>query len=103
MKKPIKVFLEYKIKNEYKKEYEALIPKILKENQSYDAIDVDWFEAVDQNNLYVEMFEIPTMDHYYAVKKDREDKDHPIFGKLDECIDGGLKKLHCWAFIHKNI
>lgn len=102
MSSPIQVFLEYKIKHDKKEEYELYMPKLLQQLADYEADEIDWYEAADQDYLYVEMFKLPTMSHYYAMKESRSKKDHPLFGELDTFIEGGLHKLHCWAFLQKN-
>ena len=99
----LQIFIEYKIIDEKVAEYEQVIEQILKELPEYQAEKIEWFVATDQPNLYVEMFQVPTVAHYQALKKLRKCKEHPLFGKIDEYIDGGLNKLNCWAFQRQSV
>ena len=101
MSRAVQIFLEYKVKEDSIKEYEKMMEDVLAGLEKFGASQVDWYEAADQGSLYVEMFKLPTMAHYDTIKKYRQDKDHPLFGKLDPFIEGGCKKVHCWAFIQK--
>ncbi|MFA9559254.1 hypothetical protein ACERII_18240 [Evansella sp. AB-rgal1] len=101
MNQQIQVFMEYKIKPELVKEYEQAMEKIGAEVGDYEVTDFQWYKAADQGALYVEMYKVPTMSHYNSIKKWRKDKDHPVFGKLNEYVPGGIEKVHCWAFLKK--
>ena len=101
MSAPLQIFLEYKVKKEFIKEYEKVMKEILIDLGEYGATNIDWYEAADQESLFVEMFKLPTMAHYHSIKKYRQDMNHPLFGRLDPFIEGGSKKVHCWAFIQK--
>ncbi|WP_100398037.1 MFS transporter [Bacillus sp. FJAT-44742] len=98
MEATLHIFIEYRIKEEHVKEYEALIENIAASLSEYGAEKFQWYAAEDQPNLYVELFKVPTKSHYHTLKKWRKSKEHPLFGKLDPVIDGGLEKLNCWAF-----
>ncbi|MBB5174629.1 hypothetical protein [Texcoconibacillus texcoconensis] len=97
----IHVFIEYKVKLSSKKLYEVKMKDVLENLPDYEVEDIEWFEAADQEGLYVEMFKVPTMSHYYALKERRKSPSHAIFGQLDQVVDGGVEKLHCWAFVAK--
>lgn len=94
----LQIFIEYKVKETKVKQYEKAIQEVLKKLPEYSAEKIEWFVATDQPHLYVEMFQVPNIAHYQALKKMRKSQDHPVFGQLDEFIEGGLEKLNCWAF-----
>lgn len=101
MNQSIRVFIEYKIQADAKVSYEAHMPAILSELTQEGATNIEWFEACDQPLLYVEMFDVSSLSHYQRLKELRQIKTHTIFGALDHSIDGGIVKLHCWAFAKK--
>ncbi len=101
MNDKMQIFLEYKVKDDCTEQYEALMKEILPALKNYEATDVDWYEAADQKNLYVEMFQLPTMSHYHGMKKMRCTLEHQLFSKLDSVVVGGIEKVHCWAFIQR--
>ncbi len=101
MNQSIRVFIEYKIQADAKVSYEAYMPTILNELAQEGATNIEWFEACDQPLLYVEMFVASSFSHYQRLKELRQIKTHTVFGALDDSIDGGLDKLHCWAFAKK--
>ncbi|MFB4165961.1 hypothetical protein ACE1TI_19715 [Alteribacillus sp. JSM 102045] len=98
MNQKLQIFMEYKIKPEKEQKYNQIMEEIAEALPNYEAENFQWFSAADQQGLYVEMFEVPTLSHYHTLKKWRSSKEHHIFGKLDECVEGGIKKIHCWAF-----
>ncbi len=99
----ITVFMEYKVKNECVQEYEKLMKEFARALSTYDANHFQWFQAADQEGLYVEMFDVPTLSHYHTLKKWRRSKEHSLFKKLDEHVVGGLEKVNCWAFLRKDV
>ncbi|MDQ0208262.1 hypothetical protein [Alkalicoccobacillus murimartini] len=101
MDKSIRVFIEYKVQGEAKEAYEQLMPSVIKTLSEEGASQIEWFEAADQPLLYVEMFEVASFSHYQRLKELRQTKNHPLFSELDIYIEGGLTKLHCWAFRQK--
>ncbi|ADU29240.1 hypothetical protein [Evansella cellulosilytica] len=102
MNNQLHIFMEYRIKSEYVKEFENKMPDVMKELERHEAIETEWFEAADQKNLYVEMFKLPTHSHYHDIKNVRRDKAHPIFGQFDQYVEGGIEKVHCWAFVKRS-
>ncbi|OIJ14009.1 hypothetical protein BKP35_07320 [Anaerobacillus arseniciselenatis] len=94
----LQIFIEYKVKEARVEKYEEVMKEVLQKLPEYSAEKIEWFVATDQPFLYVEMFRVPNIAHYQALKKMRQSKDHPVFSKLDEFIEGGLEKLNCWAF-----
>ncbi|SDY33887.1 hypothetical protein SAMN05421736_101997 [Evansella caseinilytica] len=101
MSQPVQVFMEYKIKEDKVGHYEEAMPAILRKLEEYEASQIHWYGAADQQRLYVEMYTVPTMAHYHEIKNLRREATNPFFGKLAHYIDGGLEKLHCWAFIQR--
>ncbi|RXJ00397.1 hypothetical protein DS745_12775 [Anaerobacillus alkaliphilus] len=94
----LQIFIEYKVKEAEIEKYEGLMKEVLKKLTEFSAEKIEWFVATDQPFLYVEMFQVPTLAHYQALKKLRKSTDHTVFGQLDQFIEGGLEKLNCWAF-----
>lgn len=101
MSESVQIFMEYKVKEEKIVEYELAMKEILAALPEFEATDIEWFVASDQPYLYVEMFKMPTLAHYHAFKKLRRDTDHYLFGKLIPFVEGGIEKIHCWAFQRK--
>jgi hypothetical protein len=101
--KSLQIFLEYKVNENRIDEYEALMAELLPALAEYGAEEIDWYEAADQKNLYVEMFRLPTMSHYHVMKKLRCTEEHPLFSKLSNFVEGGVRKIHCWAFVQKEV
>lgn len=102
MLQSLHIFMEYKIKKEKISEYELAMKHIMMELREYEASDIQWFEATDQPNLYVEMFKVPTESHYNALKKLRQTSENSIFSKIHHMVEGGPSKIHCWAFKAKH-
>ena len=94
----LQIFIEYKVKEADVKKYETVMKEVVKKLPEFSAEKIEWFVAADQPFLYVEMFQVPTLAHYQALKKLRRSIEHPVFGQLDNYIEGGLEKLNCWAF-----
>ncbi len=101
MSKKLQIFMEYKVKQDSIAEYEKAMKEIIRVLPDYGATNINWFVATEQENLYVEMFEVPTESHYHALKKIRQCSDHFVFSSIDPMINGGCEKIHCWAFQKK--
>ncbi|WP_026675670.1 hypothetical protein [Alkalihalobacterium bogoriense] len=102
MTESLQIFMEYKVLPQKIKEYEQAMKNILELLPEYEASDIEWYVAADQGALYVEMFTLPTKSHYHVLKKLRQSDEHPVFGQIAPCIDGGSEKIHCWAFYKKS-
>ncbi|GAE31136.1 hypothetical protein [Alkalihalobacillus hemicellulosilyticus] len=87
MTKPLQIFMEYKIIPQKIKEYEAAMEMVLTTLPNYDVSEIEWFVAEDQPYLYVEMFEVPTVSHYQALKKLRQSTEHPVFSSIVPFIE----------------
>lgn len=101
MTKPLQIFMEYQVSAENIEAYERVMKSIIDALPEYGASSIQWYVAEDQPNLYVEMYEVPTSSHYYALKKLRQSSEHPLFGQITPYIEGGTTKIHCWAFQRK--
>lgn len=101
MNNKLTVFIEYKIKSDTIEPYEAHMENVIKELKKDGAYTVSWMKAIDQDLLYVESFDVADEAAYQYIKESRLSGDHPVYGKLDNMINGGLPKLHCWAFQKK--
>ncbi|WP_018923347.1 hypothetical protein [Salsuginibacillus kocurii] len=102
MPQRVHIFMEYKIKKNKKQVYEAIMSEALQELNTYSIEDYQWFEAMDQEGLYVEMFSVETMAMYEEIKNARTTLDHPFFSQWEDLVEGGLRKVHCWAFLKKD-
>ncbi|MDT8860979.1 hypothetical protein N0O92_12120 [Alkalihalobacillus sp. MEB130] len=102
MTKRLQIFMEYKIKKELVKEYEEVMKEIMNVLPDYEATNIQWYVADDQPHLYVEMFEVPTPSHYQVLKQLRQSTEHATFSKMVPFIEGGVEKIHCWAFQRKD-
>ncbi|RKD21024.1 hypothetical protein BEP19_15190 [Ammoniphilus oxalaticus] len=90
----IKVFMEYKIKPEYRAAYEAIMPEVKEWMAQQKARNYQHFEGIHQPLLFVEMFDVESIEEYNRFKKLRcEEKTF-----FAECISGGAQKINMWAF-----
>ncbi|MBO8173377.1 MAG: MFS transporter [Bacillaceae bacterium] len=89
----IRVFVEYKIKQEKRQEYLGLIAQMKRELAKQGARHFELYEGTDQPDLFVEMFDVDTEAAYRQIKQSREA--HPV---LDHCVEGGKNKINIWAF-----
>lgn len=97
----IQVFAEYKIIPEKRQEYLDKIEQVRIAMEQIGVHDFDVYEGVDQSNLFVEMFHVPTVAAYEKIKRKRCDaKAAPgvFWQTINDCIIGGTEKLHMWAF-----
>ncbi len=93
--------MEYKVDQTKIEEYEGAMKEIISTLPDYEAKNIQWYVAEDQPHLYVEMYEVPTTSHYQVLKKLRRSKEHPVFSAIVPYINGGVEKIHCWAFQRK--
>jgi hypothetical protein len=95
MNKTYKIFIQYKIKPSHKKEYERLMKKVIGHLPFFGANQIDWYS--NEHNTYSEIFSLPTISHYVALKKLRNKRKHSIFGLLDQFIEGGIENIQIHA------
>ncbi|WP_368505627.1 hypothetical protein AB3N04_08465 [Alkalihalophilus sp. As8PL] len=104
MDEVIDVFLEYKIDQNYVTQYEEYMPTVKRMLETFGAYDIKWFEAAnDQPYLYVEMFKVNKHEHYEAIKSLRQAEENHFSKEFALFVDGGARKIHCWAFKQKKI
>jgi hypothetical protein len=94
----IKVFVEYKIKNDKKNVFFPLIPQIKNQLEACQAKSVRLFEGTDQPLLIVEEYEVDRMEIYHEIKEERSAGRKTIWETLNECVAGGSPKVNIWAF-----
>jgi hypothetical protein len=96
----IQVFAEYKIVAEKREEYFQKIQDIAAAMEKIGVTDFTVHEGIDQPNLFVEMFHVPTVEMYQKIKRKRHEAAAPgvFWQSINDCIVGGTEKLHMWAF-----
>lgn len=97
----IQVFVEYKVIKEKKEEYFRKIEDLALVLEKIGAKDFKVFEGVDQDHLFVEMFQVPAMSSYQKLKRKRceEEAEPGVFWQsINDCVEGGKEKIHMWAF-----
>jgi len=94
----ITVFMEYRISPEKRSDYMRLMQSIAAEVSELGGQDYRFYEGIDQPNLFVETFAVPSYDHYLAFKKRRTTDE-----RLVSCVSGGAEKVHIWAFAPQQI
>ncbi|MEW9670639.1 hypothetical protein [Ammoniphilus sp. 3BR4] len=90
-----KIFIEYKISekgiHEYLKTMKAVRERMINEQS---VVNYQHFEGTDQPLLFVEMFDVETLEEYERLKHLRCEKDPMIA----DWVQGGKDKIHMWAF-----
>lgn len=94
----IQVFMEYKIVEKNKDTYEAWMAQLPRYLSGLGVENFQWFEAVDQPGLYVELFSVPSMETFEQIQSLRRTIDHPLFGQLAQWMHKPLEQVNCWAF-----
>lgn len=89
----VKVFVEYKIKPDKREQYLHSVKEIQRRMEQGGASHFSLYEGSDQPDLFVEMFDVPSIEIYYLLKEERSMQ--PV---IDDCIAGGAAKIHIWAF-----
>jgi hypothetical protein len=93
LKALLTIFIEYKIDGQKRDRFLALLASMPKELQARGARQYRCLEGWDQPNLFVETFEVDTVEEYQAIKNWRLcDED------FCSCVAGGAAKVHVWAF-----
>jgi len=90
----IKVFMEYKIKQNDINAYQTAMREVKKWMIEQKAMNYQHFEGVDQSFLFVEMFDVQSIEEYERFKKLRCEEE--TF--FSEFVIGGKEKIHMWAF-----
>ncbi|MCA1055613.1 hypothetical protein LCM10_11515 [Rossellomorea aquimaris] len=95
MKNSLQIYLEYEIKQSLQHQYRQIMNSIIQSMPLYDAVNIRWEKSEADENRYIETFVVPTESHYHAIKRLRTSRGHLLFGRLDDCICGGLKEMKC--------
>jgi hypothetical protein len=98
MTKKIQVFAEYKIKNNDIAAYEKAMENVIDRLSEEGAKNIQWYKSVDQNHLYVEMYTVNSIEDYTRIKEFRKSTVAPSYKDIHPFIEGGVEKLHMWAF-----
>ncbi|ASJ52118.1 hypothetical protein BP422_00255 [Brevibacillus formosus] len=87
------VFIEYKLDTEKRSHALQLLTSMAERMEAMGAHQYRSMEGLDQPGLFVETFEVETVQVYEEIKANRlADQD------FCDCISGGAAKLHVWAF-----
>lgn len=95
LSKPVRIFIEYKVKESLIQQYEEHMEKVLDSLPSFGAHQIEWFNNGNQN--YIETFALPTISHFVAFRKLRGEKLNRIFGCLDQFMEGGIENTQMHA------
>jgi hypothetical protein len=98
MTKKIQVFAEYKIKDNDIQSYEKAMENVVQRLNEDGASNVQWYKSVDQNHLYVEMYEVDSLEDYTRIKELRKNPVEKTYKDIHAFIEGNVEKLHMWAF-----
>lgn len=95
----IKVFTEYKVKRDLREEFLSLHGELREYHQrEWKVKDFHLFEGTDQPDLFVEEFHVQHFDLYEQIKAERRSEKSDLWKKMHQCIEGGVQKVHIWAF-----
>lgn len=89
----MKVFIEYKVRSEYKQQYVKFMGEIQAKFSH-----VELFEGTDQPGLFVEIWHDCSFHEYEKIKNDRITQPTPEWEPLNTYIEGGKDKQHMWHF-----
>jgi hypothetical protein len=91
----MKMFAEYKIKDEAREQYLQLARVI---RDDYPAHDVLIYEGVGQAGLFVEEWHDCDEAFFATLRQQRLAGDHSLWLRLDAMIVGGRSKSNIWLF-----
>jgi hypothetical protein len=94
----ITVLCEYKVADEKRKDFMALLPAVKRDLEGLGAVQISIFEGTDQPCLFVEEFIVADMEVYESLKKARNEEVSPVWEQQHACVPGGKNKVHIWAF-----
>jgi hypothetical protein len=92
----VSIYVEYNIKKSDILQYESVMEKeVIPILTEFGAKGVRWFLSSKQveGNIYVEEFYLPTVSHFYALKKLRTCLNHTVFGCFDHFVCGGIHSI----------
>ncbi|WP_163100642.1 hypothetical protein [Peribacillus alkalitolerans] len=96
MNKQIRIYVEYKIEESAIPQYHMLIDQIVNTLERFDAKSIECCKTEDR---YMEIFTVPTESHFHAIKKIHKNKNHSIFGKLHQIVNGGADRISYRALV----
>lgn len=94
----IKVFIEYKVIPEKRKQYLKLAEKITDQYKDFQIQNFSVYEGIEQPNLFVEDFVITNYEFFNRLKNFRLEEQIPFWQDLHSCIYGSVSKLNIFAF-----
>lgn len=97
MSNSFQVFIEYEIKKTFNHQYEQLMQNVISLLSEFGAEKIEWYSFDNQTNKYIEVFQVPTEAHFYALKKIRTSKHHAIFTHFENLVEGGGASIQYWA------
>jgi hypothetical protein len=98
MNEPLKIFMEYKISEEYQESYLRLLPMIRERMLQLEAGEYKVYTGLGQPGLYVEECIVNSTETFETIKKARLLLADAPFDKLLKYIPGGAEKCHMWLF-----
>ena len=87
------VFVEYKLVLEKRQAALSLLAGMSDRLAALGAVQHRCMEGLDQPGLFVEAFEVPSVEQYDEIKAWRLADE-----AFCDCVAGGVAKLHIWAF-----
>ncbi len=97
MSNSFQVFIEYEVKKTFNHQYEQLMKNVISLLSEFGAERIEWYSSIHQTNKYIEVFQVPTEAHFYALKKIRTSKSHEIFTHFENFVEGGGASIQYWA------
>ncbi|KRF67244.1 hypothetical protein ASG99_16605 [Bacillus sp. Soil768D1] len=94
----IKVFIEYKIIPEKRKQYLKLTDKIVTHYQNLQVKGFSIYEGIEQPNLFVEDFIVSNYEHFKQLTTERLEEQMPFWKDVHSCIYDDVKKVNIYAF-----
>ncbi|MFC5589764.1 hypothetical protein ACFPRA_12740 [Sporosarcina soli] len=94
----IKVFIEYKVIPEKRKQYLKLAEQIADQYKDFQIQNFSVYEGIEQPNLFVEDFVITNYEFFNRLKSFRLEEQIPFWQDLHSCIYGSASKLNIFAF-----
>ncbi|MGD8192005.1 hypothetical protein ACQCN2_18710 [Brevibacillus ginsengisoli] len=89
----VTVFIEYQIEPDKRNDFLRLQESWEEEVRIHGGLNFRFYEGVDQQYLFVEEFEVNTMEQYQQFKSRKTANE-----SFSRCVKGGAAKIHIWAF-----
>ena len=95
MSQKLKIVVEYSVKKDSIVQYEDLMKNIIPILPEYGFNNIEWF-SYDENHRYVEIYEVPSESHFFALKKLRNNMhSNSMFSSLKIFLNG---TINYWVF-----